>query len=538
MAGATPNDRRFSIPWQRSLVAGLVWSISAGVTTAATPPTVEQAIGLAPVQRDVEYDRPSSGEVKDCTMQVEKQSGHTAWVVRDGNGRTLRIFADTNGDNVVDRWSYFHDGLEVYRDIDSNFNSKADQCRWFHTAGSRWGIDRNEDGRIDSWKAISAEEATAELVAALQTRDVARFERLLLSGDELKNLGLGAEHAEQLGKALKKAPSRFRNFAKGQKDLRKTSKFVDFGGSQPGVVPAGTRGSKKDILVYENIAALVETGGKHHQIQVGTLIHVDGAWRLIGVPETGFESDSTGGTRFFQASHSPRSETPPPVEGGPSKEVRAIMAQLEKLDAQAASATPSQQEKIYVQQADLLARLAADAEETEQHDQWVRQMADMVSAAVQTGSFSNGVKRLHELEARLLKKTATKELGAYVRFRRMTAEYGQSLQAKNADFAKVQEQWLKDLQEFVKDFPRSTDSAEALLQLAIAEEFAGRNDEAQKWYAQIVRGFPTSEAGRKAAGAQRRLRSPGKTMELRGEGLTGKPVDLGKYRGKVVLVQY
>ena len=46
-------------------------------------------------------------------------------------------------------WCYFLDGLEVYRDIDSNFNGKADQYRWFHTAGTRWGTDKNEDGRID-----------------------------------------------------------------------------------------------------------------------------------------------------------------------------------------------------------------------------------------------------------------------------------------------------------------------------------------------------------------------------------------------------
>ena len=70
----------------------------------------------------------------------------------------LRRFVDTNDDNVVDQWSYYKDGLEVYRDIDSTFNGKADQYRWFNTGGSRWAIDANEDGVIDSWKSISAEE--------------------------------------------------------------------------------------------------------------------------------------------------------------------------------------------------------------------------------------------------------------------------------------------------------------------------------------------------------------------------------------------
>ena len=51
----------------------------------------------------------------------------------------LRKFVDTNGDNVVDQWSYYKDGVEVYRDIDSNFNGKADQYRWFNTGGTPLG---------------------------------------------------------------------------------------------------------------------------------------------------------------------------------------------------------------------------------------------------------------------------------------------------------------------------------------------------------------------------------------------------------------
>src|SRR6185369_10940497 len=106
--------------------------------------------------------------------------------VRDGNGQILREFVDTNGDNIVDRWGYFNDGVEVYRDIDSDYNGRADQYRWLNTAGTRWAIDKNEDGIIDSWKVISAEEATAEAVAALKNRDSARFARLLLQPTEIK----------------------------------------------------------------------------------------------------------------------------------------------------------------------------------------------------------------------------------------------------------------------------------------------------------------------------------------------------------------
>ena len=60
------------------------------------------------------------------------------WVVEDPRGITLRRFLDTNGDGKVDQWCYYKDGLEVYRDIDSDFNGKVDQCRWCSTAGTRW----------------------------------------------------------------------------------------------------------------------------------------------------------------------------------------------------------------------------------------------------------------------------------------------------------------------------------------------------------------------------------------------------------------
>ena len=54
----------------------------------------------------------------------------------------------------------------------------------------------------------------------------------------------------------------------------------------------------------------------------------------------------------------------------------------------------------------------------------------------------------------------------------------------------------------------------------------------------IVNEFPNSAAAKKAAGAQTRLDSVGKTIVLRGQSPLGSPVDLAKYRGKVVLIQY
>ena len=145
--------------------------------------------------------------------------GHVGWIVESPDGVILRKFVDTNDDNVVDQWSYYKDGFEVYRDIDSNYNGKADQYRWFHTGGSRWGLDPNEDGVIDSWKSISAEEVTAEVVAAIATRDVQRFTRLLLTPAELNSLGLGKARAEALAEKIAKAAAGFKTMSARQKTV-------------------------------------------------------------------------------------------------------------------------------------------------------------------------------------------------------------------------------------------------------------------------------------------------------------------------------
>ena len=106
------------------LAAGL---LSLASTAQAAAPSVDDALKLAPVQTGVEYDVPSADEAKACKINPEKLGKVTAWVVRDPAGVILRQFSDSNGDNVVDTWSYYKNGLEVYRDADLNFNGKADQ---------------------------------------------------------------------------------------------------------------------------------------------------------------------------------------------------------------------------------------------------------------------------------------------------------------------------------------------------------------------------------------------------------------------------
>ena len=112
-------------------------------------PNVLGALQYRPVQADVEYDRPVVGQIKDCTIKVEKVEKGVGYVVRDAANRVIRCFADTNNDNRLDQWRYYRNGIESYREVDSNFNGKADQYRWLGEDDSPWGLDTNEDGRVD-----------------------------------------------------------------------------------------------------------------------------------------------------------------------------------------------------------------------------------------------------------------------------------------------------------------------------------------------------------------------------------------------------
>jgi thiol-disulfide isomerase/thioredoxin len=326
-----------------------------------------------------------------------------------------------------------------------------------------------------------------------------------------------------------------------QKVITPNSLWVQFNAGRPGVVPAGTDDSTQDLHVYENAMAIVETAGKSNQVQIGTLIQVGDTWRLIDVPQPFVEgqADATPSGFFFQAGASHHEEST--ASSGSSDVYQKLLGDLESLDreiAKAAAGPVEEQVKLTAQRAELIDKLSDTAKNAEDRTMWLRQLTDMVSAAVQNGICPDGANRLSALLEKLKKNDADKDLAAYVKFRQLSAAYALSLQAPKSDFATIQAEWLKNLEQYITDSPTAPDAAEAMLQLAIAKEFAGQDEEAKKWYGRIVKEFPDTPAGKKATGAQKRLDSVGQVITLSGKSPSGGLIDLAKTRGKVVLVQY
>jgi peroxiredoxin len=545
--GAAPLDvltlKDFYVMRLPRLVLSAIISAAVLLTACSASyaaPSVSDALKLAPVQKGVVYDNPSEDEAKACKINAEKIGGATAWVVRGADGVVLRQFLDSNKDNVVDTWSYFRSGLEVYRDVDADHNGKADQYRWFHTAGSRWATDSNEDGAIDAWKSLSAEEASEEVIAALRNKDAKRFQRLLLTKEEAAELGLAKPMAEELGERLAAAPKAFAKLAdEGKLDAK--AEFTDFGGLRPGAIPAGTRGAEKDLLVYEDAWAMVLSGGQHLQMQLGSMVLVDGVWKLVDGPALGANNPALAGF-FFGI------EGAPPTGAGasaattainePTAAMQKILESIEKLDAEMASAEADKMPALTAKRADLLEELAAAAATPEERVMWYKQVADAISSAAQDGSYPDGLKRLDELEAKLAKEKVSEELLTHIEFRRMVAAHWLKNADPKTDYAEAQKEWLQQLEAFVAKHKGSEHVAEALYQLGMHSEYGGDEEAAQKWYQRLATDFPKSPTTPKARGAIRRLTSAGKPLELKGPDVSGASVDLAQYRGKNVLVHY
>jgi peroxiredoxin len=129
-------------------------------------------------------------------------------------------------------------------------------------------------------------------------------------------------------------------------------------------------------------------------------------------------------------------------------------------------------------------------------------------------------------------------LAAYLHYRVLWTEFAPKLAVENKDAAKVQEQWLAELAKYVQAYPKADDTPDALIQLAAGSEFAGKDDEAKRWYQQIPANFPDNPMAAKAAGAIKRLELVGKTMDLSGTTTAGSTFDLKSLTGKVVVVYY
>jgi glutathione peroxidase-family protein len=527
------------------------------VAVGATVPLFAQSKGAAekreysveyilktfrPRHADIEIDTPEPKAVAQCKVVPFEEGKMTGWLVTGPAGQPLRRFLDTNGDDLADRWSFFHNGLEVYRDIDTNFNGKIDQSRWLNDGGTRWGVDTDEDGRIDVWKMISAEEVSRNVVRALITQEVAVLTPLLVTKEDCKSLGISGSLETALMAAVANPAAGLRKAA-NSKVIHAKSSWMRFDASPPGVVPAETYGTKGDLIVYQNVMAMVDNGDPRQPglVMLGELIKVGDVWKMTGMPaiadpRTGQIELAAGIVRSHILTGGAADAHK--ATAGVSEKTQKLVEQLRNLmeNPPAEGAGKSTWEKYFLQVDAVLVELFNASTTDEERTQWVRQLLDTITSGVQAGRYNVGVRRLRELEGEI--KKVFKDLEPVAAYRRMLGEYAVDMRQAEGDEAreKIHQKWLKDLEGFLEKYPKGDDAPDAALQLAVALEFAGKVDRAGQWYRRLTDDYDGTPAAQRAEGAVRRIDLVGKTLSLSGSGLSGGTIDVRQFRGTMLLV--
>jgi hypothetical protein len=496
------------------------------------PVTPAKLLQYRPRQDGVVCTTPADAEVANCKVDVVNgPNKSSAFVLRDARGQILRRFADTKGNGNVDTYCFYLDGQEVYREMDTKGSKVPDQFRWFGSQGSRWGVDVNGDGRIDSWIQISPEEVSQEILRAVINRDPARLQALALRADEIAAMDLPAAEAQKLRDAVAQLPAKFQAALPKITGISDKTRWLHLEMQPPQCVPADSIGGKHDIVRYKSGTTVYETNGKAELLQTGELIQAGKAWRIISAP-------------------TPGSIEPEPVGAGSAnnepfvnEETRGLVKKLEELDAAApkANAAAGAIYSYNMDRAALLEQIAMKLSGAEA-EQWIRQIADCLAAAAQTIPKSNNaaIARLADLRARVAKANMKGQLTGYIAFREMSAEYADKLAGLKPDeLVKAQDAWRDQLKNFVQTYPTAEDTPDAILQLAMLSEFSNKETEAKNWYKQLATGHADHPLAKKAAGALKRLDSDGKPFELTAPrlGINGD-FDIRSLTGKVVVVYY
>ena len=519
-------------------------TVGMSALNAAEAPSVADTMKFVPRQKDVEYETPKPAEFAKCKVEVERKGKVNGWVVLGPAGQVLRKFLDTDGVGGIDQWRYFNHGIEVYRDIDTNNNNKVDQCRWLNLGGSRWGIDQNEDGRIEQWKVLSAAEASKEAIRALIAADDAALQAIMINEDDLKSLGINPQLGNKLLESAADPGKKAKAVMAKTKSLSNQSKWTRFDAQMPSIIPLDDDKANSDLQVYESAMAIVETQSKYTAVQIGEMIRVGEVWKLSQVPTPieGEEGITTtnGGIMMEPLLASAVVGAGP---AGPSPKVEKILKELQDIEQRLMqpAQTAAQVKTLMGKRGALLKDAIELAETDDEKTLLMKQTVDGYALASQMGTYPEGVQELQAIEADIAKKSPKSPLLPYASYRLMQAEYYVNLQQAEDNKekqAEIQKGWLQGLEDFVSKYPASDDADDAMVMLGTHEELQGRTKESVAWYQRLLKDKPKSEMAARAQGALRRLNLNGQVLSLAGPGLEGGTVDVKSLKGQVVLVVF
>jgi len=512
---------------------------------AQAPPkdayTPSDLLALRPVMAGVDYDRPlDKAAIDACKIEnvVNAQKHSVGYALRDGQGKMLRRFVIAHGSRRLDQWSYFQDGFEVYREDDLDQDQRLDECRWLNTGGTRIALVAK--GKITAWKQISAEEASKVLVQALVAGDVGLLESVMATPAELAAAGLPKEVVDKVAAA---ALQRAEQVAALQKQLggwNNQTVWNRFDGTFPHVIPAdAASGLDKDVTLYENAMVIPGTldaqqnAAKLAFLQIPDMIQLGAVWKFIELPRAiDPEKPIMVGVGGIRADLYDRGNNIEPRD----EAMDAALKALADYDVKNAPLLQGgQKDKIaryHVGRIPLLRDLAKKSKNPEDQLGYNKQVVDSLVAALRTGLYAQGRKPLSAIIA------DGGKLASYAAYSAIDADFAMKNDEPGANVLANQKKWMTDLEEFLAKFPDSDEVPSVLLHLANANEFNAEEAKAREQYGKLVANYSATDAGKKAAGALRRLDLAGKSLVIKGTGLQNETVDSAQFLGKPVLVVF
>lgn len=518
------------------------WFLSLAVLADGAEVTVKDLMKFRPSFKGVEYELPTDpAAIAAC--KAETVPG--GFQLRDGQGKILCRLIDRNGDGRLDQWSYYQDGFEVYRELDNNGDKSLDEVRWMNAGGTR--AAKVAGGKVVSWSRLSAEEASKVFVQALVSGDSELLESVMTSPAELEALGIPKGEVDQVAAAEKQRVSQVKALRAGLVGWDANTTWLGLNGAMPHLIPAES-GLKDDIILCESATIFAASPasqanpGKVAFLQVGEMIRLGETWKFVDLPRVVDPSKNApipvveGGIRSWvfrnDAGGAVGNENPLIAQAMQGLVDYDNSKQSQELQA---SGSPKEIARFHIGRVAPLnkivkaAEAAGDARVDLDHQKLI---VDSVSAAYATGQYPEG--------AKILEKLAVKggKIGSYAAFKQIEADFVLQNTADPANGLTIQEKWLASLTEFVEKNPSCDEAPQALLLLASTNELNNKEAEGKKWYAKLVKDYPTTEWGKKAAGALRRLDIDGKPMALKGTDLRGQSVDTAQYKGKTLLVTF
>lgn len=516
------------------LAVGIVFLLGMG-TFAYGQYTPEEILKVLPSQKDVSIDSPAEGEVANCKIAEFSEGKYRGVSLMKPDGRTpLRVWCAPEGSSNVEQVRFYKNGNEVFRDLLETERS----CRWLSDSGSRWAI-LNADKNVVSWKRISPEEATAEIVAALVTTDLDRYKRVAMSEADLQTLGLSEPLYSNVLEKIKKVDT---DFSKTAADLKIPAnvQWGAFNGNRPGVLAMGSHGVKKDVPIYYNASIVLvnrENTSQNHQIFLGDLVQIDGVWKAVGLP-AGEPFGKTGNeirvSSVFFPIQGDGTGALPEVSGDYTKLAEQLNEAYHKLE----SATGAEYVTLCESTFSLLLNLAA--RNPKEENDLVMQASDLLFTAIQRGLYPKGVEKLNQL-CETYKDTKNQGLAAHLKLRQIEGDFFARTQTnppmKRTELEKEQTKHTDALIAFAEQYPKTNAGITTLMFLAQDFEYLQEDEKAIQYYSLVVKNSPNSPSGQKAAGAIKRIESIGKVFALPAWNyLEGGKVNAEEFAGKSIAI--